>query len=104
MHNETTFSGSELSLLFSFLAVAASALISSIELFGGSDFLVLFLSMEGMALLGSMMVTSIFMPPPQGFNRLEWLFSAHPKTVKVICRQPVFYAALLCLIAADVLS
>jgi hypothetical protein len=90
-------------LLFTAVAISATALVSLIEAASLMRVLTLFLGFEGTALLASVLLNTLLVPP-QGSDLWEWFFIPQTKTIGVVLRQPLFYLGIICLLAQESLK
>ena len=86
--------------LFSFVAVSVTVLVALIESASPARMLTLFLGFEGTALLASVLLNTLLVPP-DGSDLWEWMFVPQIKTLGVVLRQPLFYLGLICLLLQD---
>jgi hypothetical protein len=87
-------------LLFTCMALAATALVSFVELPNHVRLFSVFLGFEGMALLISVLL-SCLMSPPEGMDLWDWWFTPKKEAILVVCRQPLFYLGWICLVLSD---
>jgi hypothetical protein len=90
-------------LLFTCMALAATALISFVELPNHIRLFSVFLGFEGMALLIGVLL-SILMSPPDGVELWDWWFAPQKKAIIAVCKQPLFYLGWICLVLGDSLG
>jgi hypothetical protein len=101
--NEQTSLNPATPLLFTVVAVGATAVVSVVEAASQVRTVALFLGFEGMALLASVLLNSLLCPPA-GSDLWEWFFVPQRKTIGVVLRQPLFYLGIILLVFQNALT
>jgi hypothetical protein len=85
------------------MALGATALISFVDFPNHVRLFQMFLGFEGMALLISVLLTSLA-SPPDGVDLWDWWFTPKKEAILVVCKQPFFYVGWICLVLGDTLG
>ncbi|MBI4446261.1 MAG: hypothetical protein HY645_10175 [Acidobacteria bacterium] len=98
---EFQFSKKMIPLAGSLLAMGTALCLFLIDSTSLLDFLALSLHLEGMALVVSAFMEAVISPPSQ-MDWWEWIFTPSQDAFFMVCRQPVFYGGLVCLLLSRV--
>ncbi|MFB3902754.1 MAG: hypothetical protein ACE15E_04820 [Acidobacteriota bacterium] len=103
VNNERTSFNPATPLLFTAVALSATALVAIVEAASQVRTVTLFLGFEGTALLASVLLDTLLCPPA-GSDLWEWLFVPQRRTIGVVLKQPLFYLGVIFLVFQDALK